>query len=70
MIHKSLETNAGKPVMQVTFCLPNSYWADKIHLVGDFNDWNRSSHPLARKKGERGGSPFPWSQTKHISSDA
>ena len=22
--------------------------ADAIHLIGDFNDWNRSSHPLTR----------------------
>ena len=23
--------------------------ADEIHLIGDFNDWNRESHPLTRK---------------------
>ena len=22
--------------------------ADEMHLIGDFNDWNRESHPLTR----------------------
>jgi len=26
--------------------LPGSIWADNIYLVGDFNDWNQSSHPF------------------------
>ena len=25
--------------------------ADAIHLIGDFNDWNRASHPLQRLDG-------------------
>ena len=25
--------------------------ADAIHLIGEFNDWNRESHPLTRKDG-------------------
>ena len=25
--------------------------ADEIHLIGDFNGWNRSSHPLKRLEG-------------------
>jgi 1,4-alpha-glucan branching enzyme len=35
-------------VARVTFILPNSTWADAIHLVGDFNEWNHSSHPFQR----------------------
>lgn len=34
----------------VRFELPSSIWADVIHLVGDFNNWNRISHPLARDR--------------------
>jgi 1,4-alpha-glucan branching enzyme len=41
----------------VTLQLPGSIWAESVHLVGDFNDWNRSSHPLAR------GSSGDWSIT-------
>lgn len=32
----------------VTFQVPASTWADSVYLVGDFNDWNRHSHALAR----------------------
>ncbi|NJO82703.1 MAG: glycoside hydrolase family 13 [Blastochloris sp.] len=37
-------TPAGK--VRVTFSMPASIWADTIHLVGDFNDWDTSSTPL------------------------
>jgi 1,4-alpha-glucan branching enzyme len=36
--------------VQVRFTIPNSLWADKIHLVGDFNNWNRTSHPLQQNQ--------------------
>ena len=46
MIQKSVvQTPRGK-VARVTFSLPNSVWADTIYLVGDFNGWNNTSHPL------------------------
>ena len=48
MIRKTfIETERGL-VARVTFILPNSTWADAIHLVGDFNEWNHSSHPFQR----------------------
>ncbi|NLG49060.1 MAG: glycoside hydrolase family 13 [Chloroflexi bacterium] len=41
--------NASKPdKLRVTFRLPSSIWAETVHLVGDFNGWNRQSHPLDR----------------------
>ncbi|GAB4520644.1 MAG: isoamylase early set domain-containing protein [Anaerolineae bacterium] len=33
-------------VIRVTFELPSSFWAETIHLVGEFNQWNQRSHPL------------------------
>ena len=36
----------------VTFGLPATIWAESVHLVGDFNDWNRHSHPLERAAGD------------------
>ena len=46
MIQKRVvQTRRGK-VARVTFCLPESIWADTIYLVGDFNGWNNTSHPL------------------------
>lgn len=48
MIHKTFISINGTAVARVTFTLPNSIWADKIYLVGDFNDWNCTSHPFQR----------------------
>jgi 1,4-alpha-glucan branching enzyme len=46
MIRKSFVEVNGQPVARVTFQLPKSTWADTIYLVGDFNEWNSSSHPF------------------------
>ncbi len=32
--------------IHVTFSLPATIWADSIHLVGDFNNWNTVNTPL------------------------
>jgi 1,4-alpha-glucan branching enzyme len=48
MIRKTFIETEGGFVARVTFILPNSTWADTIHLVGDFNEWNHSSHPFQR----------------------
>jgi 1,4-alpha-glucan branching enzyme len=37
-------SRSGK--VQVTFTLPASIWADAIHLVGDFNNWNAAAAPM------------------------
>jgi 1,4-alpha-glucan branching enzyme len=44
-----VETDRGS-IVRVRFALPNSIWADRIYLVGDFNDWNRTSHPMQRDR--------------------
>jgi 1,4-alpha-glucan branching enzyme len=60
MIQKAFTQHNGQPTMQVTFTLPNGLWADTIHLVGDFNNWNRRSHPLrCDRQGE-------WSLTMNL----
>jgi len=48
MITKSPSSDPNK--VRVRFDLPSSIWADHINLVGEFNDWNRTSHPLARDR--------------------
>lgn len=53
MLQKEEHFEDGRPVVQVTFTLPNSFWADTIHLVGDFNGWDRRSHPLTRDRDGR-----------------
>jgi hypothetical protein len=44
MIYKRPSTAEGKII--ITFEIPGSVWADQIHLVGDFNDWDRESLPF------------------------
>ena len=52
MIRKNfIKTSKGR-VARVTFSLPNSLWADSIYLVGDFNNWNNTSHPLSLGRDE------------------
>lgn len=48
MIHKELYCEGGCVRVETTFTLPAALWAEQIYLVGDFNDWNRHAHPLAR----------------------
>ncbi len=46
MIQKRFVEKDGFLVARVTFSLPGSSWANTLHLVGDFNNWDRSSHPF------------------------
>ena len=48
MIIRRAGTQPGR--VSVTFQLPGSIWAESVHLVGDFNDWNRHSHSLTRSR--------------------
>ena len=48
MIQRQYLDLHGKAVVRVTFLLPSTLQADKICLVGDFNQWQTSSHPFAR----------------------
>ena len=50
MIRKRLSANEEKVV--ITFEIPGSVWADRIHLVGDVNDWDRESLPFHRSGGD------------------
>lgn len=48
MITKRAGSRPG--VMLVTFQLPDTLQADSVHLVGDFNDWDKRSLPLNRTR--------------------
>jgi 1,4-alpha-glucan branching enzyme len=48
MIEKRPSPNSGKVI--VYFEIPGTIWADRINLVGDFNDWNEESLPLSRNR--------------------
>jgi len=48
MIRKQRSPNTGKVI--VTFEIPGSVWAERINLVGDFNDWSRQSLPFQQNR--------------------
>ena len=48
MIRKLLSPKAA--CVRIIFELPACIWADRIFLVGDFNDWNSSVAPFAQNR--------------------
>ncbi len=48
MIRKRRSPNAGKVI--VTFEIPGSIWADRVNLVGEFNNWDRESLPFQHNR--------------------
>lgn len=46
MIHKTPSPSPGH--VRVIFELPACIWADRIFLVGEFNDWNTAITPFAQ----------------------
>jgi hypothetical protein len=50
MIRKQPSSNANKVI--VTFEIPGSIWADRIYLVGDFDDWDVHSLPFRYNRQE------------------
>lgn len=50
MIHKEICCDSSTPVIYATFVLPADLWAEQVHLVGDFDSWNRQAHPMSRNQ--------------------
>jgi 1,4-alpha-glucan branching enzyme len=42
-----IDSNAGDEVI-VTFCLPHAVEAERVSVVGEFNDWSPDAHPMQR----------------------
>lgn len=38
--------------VRVTFELPSSTWADRVNLVGEFNDWDATATPMSQAHAE------------------
>ena len=41
-----------KGLVRVTFELPSSVWAERVNLVGEFNDWDTMSTPMTRERAD------------------
>ncbi len=48
MIHKQLSPYPGH--VRIVFELPSCLWADRIFLVGDFNQWDEKSTPMRQDR--------------------
>lgn len=48
MIQKHPSSVSGH--LQVTFKLPADLWADKINVIGDFNNWDRTAHTFLQSR--------------------
>jgi 1,4-alpha-glucan branching enzyme len=48
MIRKRHSPNPGKVI--VTFEVPSTIWAERINLLGNFNDWDAESLPFQRNR--------------------
>jgi 1,4-alpha-glucan branching enzyme len=40
--------------VRVTFELPSSIWAERVTLVGDFNDWDKNKDEMRQGRGDGG----------------
>ena len=50
MIYKeTLPNNQG---VQVTFELPSSIWAERVNLVGDFNEWDSTKDEMRQSRAD------------------
>jgi 1,4-alpha-glucan branching enzyme len=50
MILKERMGKTGR--VRVTFELPSSIWAERVNLVGEFNDWDTTATPMARSRAD------------------
>lgn len=50
MIKKEPVTKEG--LVRVTFELPSTMWAERVNLVGEFNDWDTAVTPMTRNRSD------------------
>jgi 1,4-alpha-glucan branching enzyme len=50
MIQKESAKDQG--FVRITFELPSNMWAERINLVGEFNDWDTTATPLRRSRSD------------------
>lgn len=48
MIHKQPSSYPGH--VRIVFELPSCLWADRIYLIGDFNQWDERSIPMHQER--------------------
>ena len=46
------EPGRKKGFVRVTFELPSNIWAERVNLVGEFNDWDTTTTPMTRHRSD------------------
>jgi 1,4-alpha-glucan branching enzyme len=46
------EPAAKKGFVRITFELPSNMWAERVNLVGAFNDWDTTATPMSRNRSD------------------
>jgi 1,4-alpha-glucan branching enzyme len=46
------ETAKKKGLVRVTFELSSTLWAERVNLVGEFNDWDTTATPMTRTRSD------------------
>lgn len=46
------EPTGKKDLVRVTFELSSTLWAERINLVGEFNDWDTTATPMTRSRSD------------------
>lgn len=42
----------GQGPVRITFELPSTMWAERVNLVGEFNDWDTTATPMTRTRSD------------------
>ncbi len=50
MIKKQIVSDKGQ--VRVTFELPSTMWAERVNLVGEFNDWDTTATPMTHNRSD------------------
>jgi len=50
MIEKQQVKKKGS--VRVIFELPSNMWAERVNLVGEFNDWDTAATPMSRSRSD------------------
>jgi len=50
MIEKRPGSKVGR--VQVSFIMPSNVWAERVNLVGEFNDWDTAATPMSRNRSD------------------
>ena len=46
------EPAGKKGFVRITFELPSNMWAERVNLVGEFNDWDTTATPMSRHRSD------------------